>query len=84
MDRVKLVKAGDAWNVVAHGHLSSCADLELAAVKALSLAERYGASVELGEGVPKDALERGRRRRERSKLHDQDEGGKPKSGRRLR
>jgi hypothetical protein len=63
MHRVKLLKAGNAWNVIADGHFSSCADLELAAVKALTLAELQGTSVELGAGVPPDALERGEARR---------------------
>jgi hypothetical protein len=63
MSRVKLLKSGDAWNVVADGYLSSCADLELAVSKALTLAEVHGVEVELGEGVPSDALERARERR---------------------
>jgi hypothetical protein len=63
MSRVKLLKSGDAWEVVADGHLSSCADLELAAAKALTLAELHGVEVELGEGVPPEALERARERR---------------------
>lgn len=65
MSRVKLLKAGNAWDVVADGHLSSCADLELAADKALALAESNGVEVELGEGVPPEALERMRERRRR-------------------
>ncbi len=81
---VKLLKSGEAWNVVADGHLSSCVDLEIAAVKALSLAERHGCSVVLGEGVPEDALERGRRRRERAKGADADEDSPDRTGRRLR
>jgi hypothetical protein len=84
MNRVKLLKAGEAWNVVAEGHLSSCADLEVAAAKALVLAELHGSSVELGEGVPEDALERGRRRREQSKRLEEDEGGARNAVRRLR
>jgi hypothetical protein len=63
MNRIKLLKSGDAWNVIAYGHLSSCPTLELAVVKALTLAEVHGAEVELGEGVPAEALELGRRRR---------------------
>ena len=63
MSRVKLLKSGNAWDVVADGHLSSCADLELAAVKALTLAELHGVEVELGEGVPPEALERAREQR---------------------
>jgi hypothetical protein len=62
MNRVKLLKSGDAWNVVADGHFSSSADLDLAVAKALQLAELQRASVELGDGVPRDALERGRGR----------------------
>jgi hypothetical protein len=61
--RVKLLKAGDAWNVVADGHLSSCADIELAALKALELSELHGWPIELGPGVPADALDRVKRRR---------------------
>jgi hypothetical protein len=63
MNRVKLLKAGDTWNVVADGHFSSCADLELAVAKALMLAEIQGTSVELGDGVPREAHDRARRRR---------------------
>ncbi len=64
MGRVKLQKSGNAWEVVADGHLSSCADLELAAAKALALAEVHGVEVELGAGVPpRSARARAERRR---------------------
>jgi hypothetical protein len=65
MNQVKLLKAGDAWNVVTKGYLSSSTDLDLAVRKALELAETHGADVELGDGVPRDALMRGRERRQR-------------------
>jgi hypothetical protein len=65
MSHVQLLKAGDAWNVVADGHLSSCADLELAALKAVELAELHGWPIDLGNEVPVDALHRARRRHQR-------------------
>ena len=61
--KVKLLKDADRWTVIARGTIASCANLDQAVDKALLLAERDGIPIELGAGVPSDALERGRVRR---------------------
>lgn len=64
MSKIKLLRDNGLWKVVGDSLLSESNDLEWAALDALLLAELHGTTVELGEGVPADALERGRARRE--------------------
>ena len=49
--------------MVGKGISNTAVDLDWAAFDALFLAEIYGTHVELGDGVPADALELGRRLR---------------------
>lgn len=58
MTTIKLLRSDGVWKVVGKTLLSQSLDLEWAAFDALLLAELHGASIELGEGVPEDALER--------------------------
>jgi hypothetical protein len=64
MSTIKLLRDSDFWKVVGDGLQSESSDLEWAALDALVLAELHGTTVELGEGVPADALELGRARLE--------------------
>ena len=59
--RIKLCRGDTEWEVAVDGEVvSSSRDLEWAAFDALLLAEIYEASrVEVGEGVPFDAIEQG-------------------------
>jgi hypothetical protein len=61
---IKLLRADGLWKVVGDGLLSEASDLAWAALDALQLAEQYGTTVELGDGVPEDALELARYRLE--------------------
>lgn len=59
---IKLVRGDGIWKVLGDGVLAESSDLAWAAFDALTLADLQGASVELGEGVPKDALDLGRQK----------------------
>jgi hypothetical protein len=59
---IKLVRGDGVWKVVGSGVLAESADLGLAAFDALTLAEIHGTTVELGEGVPANALDLARAR----------------------
>jgi hypothetical protein len=61
---IKVLREGGLWKVVGQGVNIEARELEWAIFDALTLAEIQGVTVELGEGVPKDALERGRRPRD--------------------
>jgi hypothetical protein len=61
---IKLLHQDGLWRVVSDGLLSESSDLEWAALDALLLAEIYGTTIELGAGVPADALDRARAKRE--------------------
>ena len=51
------------WEVTGEGISNTAVDLDWAAFDALFLAEVHGTTVELGEGVPPDALDLGRQLR---------------------
>jgi hypothetical protein len=59
---IRLVRGDGVWQVVGDSVLAESPDLAWAAFDALALAELEGSGVELGEGVPKNALDLGRRR----------------------
>ena len=59
---IKLLRGEGTWKVIGDELLSEASDLGWAALDALLLAEQQGTTVELGEGVPEDALELGRER----------------------
>ena len=65
---IRLQKHGTGWVVSGEGVSNRAVDLDWAAFDALFLAEVHGTTVELGEGVPGDALELGRKLRERWNL----------------
>jgi hypothetical protein len=58
---IKLCRGDTEWEVAVDGEVVSCSkDLQWAAFDALLLAEIYETSrVEVGEGVPLDAIEQG-------------------------
>jgi hypothetical protein len=60
---IKLQKRGTGWEVIGEGVSNRAVDLDWAAFDALFLAEIHGTHVELGDGVPPDALELGKRLR---------------------
>jgi hypothetical protein len=62
----RLEKYNDRWRVTAEDGTDMWnSDLDFAALDALAAAARVGnPEIELGEGVPADALERGQRLRE--------------------
>ncbi len=62
--KIKVLREGGLWKVVGEGINIETRELEWAVFDALTLAEIHGATIELGEGVPEDALERGRARRD--------------------
>jgi hypothetical protein len=64
---IRLRWSGTAWEVVGKDVLTTALELDWAAFDALVLAELHGTTVELGDGVPADALELGGRLRERWK-----------------
>ena len=61
---IKVLREGGLWKVAGEGISIETRELEWAIFDALTLADIHGATVELGEGVPQDALERGRGRRD--------------------
>jgi hypothetical protein len=61
LSRLELLRGDGVWKVVGVGVRIETRVLAWAALDALTLAEMYGAVVELGEGVPEDALAQGRR-----------------------
>ncbi len=61
---IKLLCVDGLWKVMGETLLSESSDLEWAALDALLLSEIYGTTVELGDGVPADALDRARAKRE--------------------
>jgi hypothetical protein len=64
--KVRLEQAGVEWQVSGGGVTAKHTDLDVAACSAVRLAELMGATrIELGEGVPADAVERGRKLRMR-------------------
>ncbi len=65
---IKLQKQGTGWVVTGEGISNAAVDLDWAAFDALLLAEIHGTNVELGDGVPPDALELGKLLRERWNL----------------
>jgi hypothetical protein len=67
---IKLQKHGMGWMVSGEGVSNRAVDLDWAAFDALFLAEVHGTTVELGEGVPSDALELGRQLRQRWNLRE--------------
>lgn len=68
---IKLVRGDGVWKVVGDGVLAESSELAWAAFDALTLAELQGATVELGEGVPRDALELGRQKGRCSRRSDE-------------
>lgn len=60
---IKLQKHGMGWVVSGEGVTNRAVDLDWAAFDALFLAEVHGTTIELGEGVPDDALDLGRQLR---------------------
>lgn len=58
---IKVVRSGGFWKVVGAGVHIEARVLAWAAFDALTLADLNGAVVELGEGVPEDALAQGRK-----------------------
>ena len=61
---IHLRKVGAYWAVSVRGAEVRCQDLAWAALSAMDLAEKLELPVELGEGVPPDALKKGKLLRE--------------------
>jgi hypothetical protein len=61
---IKVLREAGLWKVVGDGINIETRELAWAVFDALTLAEIHGTTVELGEGVPADALEVGRARRD--------------------
>jgi hypothetical protein len=59
---IKLERGSNGWVVLRGGVLSVSRELEEAAFGAVLLADLHATSVELGNGVPEEALERARQR----------------------
>lgn len=78
---IKVLRSGGFWKVVGAGVHIEARVLAWAAFDALTLADLNGTVVELGEGVPEDALAQGRKLAEifAGVRHDRDpEAPKPR------
>jgi hypothetical protein len=61
---IKVLRGEGTWKVVGVGVNIEARELDWAVFDALTVAEVHGTTVELGEGVPENALELGRSLRE--------------------
>ena len=59
---IKLVRGDGAWRVVGESVLAESSDLAWAAFDAVMLAKIQDTTVELGDGVPEDAIAQARER----------------------